>query len=128
LLTLLRNPSAVVLTSSIVASRAFANTAIYSATKAAVSSLGKTLAVDLAPRGIRVNVVSPGPIETPIFEKLGLTGDARKDFETTTAAKSLLKRFGRADEVAKAARFLLSDDSSNIVGADIVIDGGVRLA
>ena len=127
LLPLLGNPSSVAFTSSIAGSVAFAGTSIYSATKAAVISLGKTLAVELAPRGVRVNVLSPGPIDTPIIKKVGLPADQQKAFEETIVAKSLLKRFGTSDEVARAARFLLSEDSSNITGTELIIDGGVRL-
>jgi NAD(P)-dependent dehydrogenase (short-subunit alcohol dehydrogenase family) len=127
LLPLLANPSSVVFTSSIAGSIALAGASIYSATKAAVISLGKTLAVELAPRGVRVNVLSPGPIDTPILKKVGLPADQQKGFEESFAAKSLLKRFGTSDEVARAARFLLSEDSSNITGTELIIDGGVRL-
>jgi NAD(P)-dependent dehydrogenase (short-subunit alcohol dehydrogenase family) len=127
LLPLLSNPSSVVFTSSISGSLAYAGTSIYSATKAAVISLGKTLAVELAPRGVRVNVLSPGPIDTPIVKKIGLPADQQKAFEETIVGKSLLKRFGTSEEVARAARFLLSEDSSNITGTELIIDGGVRL-
>jgi NAD(P)-dependent dehydrogenase (short-subunit alcohol dehydrogenase family) len=127
LLPVLGNSSSVVFTSSIAGSIAFAGTSIYSATKAAVISLGKTLAVELAPRGIRVNVLSPGPIDTPILNKTGLPPDQLKGFEEAIVSKSLLKRFGTSDEVARAARFLLSEDSSNITGTELIIDGGVRL-
>jgi NAD(P)-dependent dehydrogenase (short-subunit alcohol dehydrogenase family) len=127
LLPVLGNPSSVVFTSSIAGSIAFAGTSIYSATKAAVISLGKNLAVELAPRGVRVNVLSPGPIDTPILNKIGLPPDQQKGFEETIVAKSLLKRIGTSDEVARAARFLLSEDSSNITGTELIIDGGVRL-
>ncbi|MDB6111171.1 MAG: dehydrogenase, short-chain alcohol dehydrogenase like protein [Pedosphaera sp.] len=127
LLPLLGNPSSVVFTSSIAAQIASPGASIYSATKAAIVSFGKTLAVELAPRGIRVNVLSPGPITTPIINRLGLTPEARKDFEELATSKSLVKRFGTSEEVAKLARFLLSDDSSFVIGAEMVIDGGVRL-
>ncbi|MES2697890.1 MAG: SDR family oxidoreductase [Verrucomicrobiota bacterium] len=126
LLPLLANPSAIVLTASIVGSIAFPATSIYSATKAAVISLGKTLAVELAPRGIRVNVISPGPIETPLIKRMGLPAEAQQGFEEGATAKTLLKRMGRADEMAKLARFLLSEDSSFIVGTEVIADGGVR--
>jgi NAD(P)-dependent dehydrogenase (short-subunit alcohol dehydrogenase family) len=127
LLPLLTNPSSVVFTSSIAGSTAFAGASIYSATKAAVISLGRTLAVELAQRGVRVNVLSPGPIDTPILKKVGLPPDQQKGFEETIVARSLLKRFGTSDEVARAARFLLSEDSTNITGTELIIDGGVRL-
>jgi NAD(P)-dependent dehydrogenase (short-subunit alcohol dehydrogenase family) len=128
LLPFLSNPSSVVFTSSIAGSVALAGTSLYSATKAAVISLGKTLAVELAPRGVRVNVLSPGPIDTPIIKKIGLPADQLKGFEESIVAKSLLKRWGTSDEVARAARFLLSEDSSNITGTELIIDGGVRLS
>ena len=128
LLPLLGNPSSVVFTSSIAGSTAFATASIYSATKAAIISLGRTLAVELAQRGVRVNVLSPGPIDTPIQKKTGLPPDQAKGVVEMLVARSLLKRIGTSDEVARAARFLLSEDSSNITGTELIIDGGVRLA
>ena len=127
LLPVLANPGALVLNASVVAELGMATTTIYAATKAAVVSLGKSLAVELAPRGVRVNTISPGPITTPIYNKLGFDADAQKGFEDYMASQSLFKRFGTVDEVAKLVRFLLSDDSSYIVGDNITIDGGVRL-
>jgi NAD(P)-dependent dehydrogenase (short-subunit alcohol dehydrogenase family) len=127
LLPLLGNPSSVVLTSSIAGSIAFPGASIYSATKAAVISIGKTLAVELAGKGVRVNVLSPGPIDTPILKKSGMSDEALKGFEEGMAAKSLQKRMGKPEEVARAARFLLSEDSSNITGTELIIDGGTRL-
>jgi NAD(P)-dependent dehydrogenase (short-subunit alcohol dehydrogenase family) len=127
LLPILANPSSVVFNASVVAQLGLATTSIYAATKAAVVSLGKSLAVELAPRGIRLNTVSPGPIDTPIMSKLGLPAEAQKGVEDNFAAQTLLKRFGTADEVAKLVRFLLSNDSSNIIGVDVTVDGGIRL-
>ena len=126
LLPVFATPSSIVLNASVVARLGLPTTSIYSATKAAVVSLGKSLAVELAPRGIRVNTISPGPITTPIYSKLGFDAASQKGFEENMAAQSLLKRFGTADEVAKLVRFLLSRDSSYIVGDEILIDGGVR--
>ena len=128
LLPLLGNPSSVVFTSSVAGSTALATTSIYSATKAAVISLGKTLAVELAQRGVRVNVLSPGPIDTPIQKKTGLPPDQWKRVDEMLIARSLFKRRGTSDEVARAARFLLSEDSSNITGTELIIDGGFRLS
>jgi NAD(P)-dependent dehydrogenase (short-subunit alcohol dehydrogenase family) len=123
LLGLLADPSSVVLTASVVAQLGFPGASIYSATKAAIVSLGKSLAVELAPRGIRVNTISPGPIQTPIFGKSAIPAG----FEEQMASQSLFKRMGKAQEVARLARYLLSDESSYTVGVDHVIDGGVRL-
>src|SRR6266850_4551543 len=86
LLPLLGNPSSVVFNSSVAAQVGFPTTSIYSATKAGVVSFGKTLAVELAPRGIRVNVLSPGPVETPIIKKLDLPAEAQKGFEEASVA------------------------------------------
>jgi NAD(P)-dependent dehydrogenase (short-subunit alcohol dehydrogenase family) len=127
LLPLLGNPSSVVFNASIAGSTAFAMASIYSATKAAVISLGRTLAVELAERGVRVNVLSPGPIDTPIQKKSGLPPDQAKGVVEMLVARSLSKRIGTSDEVARAARFLLSEDSSNITGTELIIDGGVSL-
>jgi NAD(P)-dependent dehydrogenase (short-subunit alcohol dehydrogenase family) len=127
LLPLLANPSSVVFNASVVAQLGLPGASIYSATKAAVVSFGKTLAVELAPRGIRVNTLSPGPVATPIYNKLGFPAEAKKGFEDSMAAQTLVKRFGTADEIAHLARFLLSADSSFIVGADVLADGGVHL-
>ncbi len=92
---------------------------VVSATKAAVRSLARTLSAELLPRGIRVNALSPGSVETPIFGKLGLPLEPEKWAEYIP-----MKRHGRAEELAKAALFLASDDSSYMAGAELVIDGG----
>jgi NAD(P)-dependent dehydrogenase (short-subunit alcohol dehydrogenase family) len=129
LLPLLRNPSSVVLTSSIAASIAFPGASIYAATKAAVRSLGKVLAAELAPRGVRVNVLSPGPIDTPILKKVGAGSEQeQRALEEAMVAKTLTKRFGTSEECARAVRFLLSEESSNILGIELTIDGGFRLS
>jgi NAD(P)-dependent dehydrogenase (short-subunit alcohol dehydrogenase family) len=128
LLGMLANPSSVVLNASVVAQLGLPGASVYSATKAAVVSFGKTLSVELAPRGIRVNTLSPGPILTPIYAKMGFPADAQKGFEAQMASKTLVKRFGASEEVAHLARFLLSEESSFIVGTDVTIDGGVRLS
>jgi NAD(P)-dependent dehydrogenase (short-subunit alcohol dehydrogenase family) len=127
LLPVLANPSAVVLNASVVAQLGLPGASVYSATKAAVVSFGKTLAVELAPRGVRVNTLSPGPVRTPIYRKMGFSAEDQAGFEAGMAAGSLFKRFGTPEEAAKLARFLLSDDSSYIVGTDVLLDGGVRL-
>lgn len=128
LLPLLANPSSIVINASVVAGINFPNASVYSATKAAVVSLGKTLGGELADRGIRVNTLSPGPVVTPIFNKLGLDAAATKNLTDSLGQGTLLKRAGRPEEIARLARFLLSEESSFILGEDIVIDGGVRHA
>ncbi|MCH7916305.1 MAG: SDR family oxidoreductase [Deltaproteobacteria bacterium] len=92
---------------------------VNSATKAALRSLARTFSAELLHRRIRVNALSPGNIETPIFDKLGLPVEPQKWAEGIP-----MKRIGRAEEMAKAALFLASDDSSYMAGAELVIDGG----
>ena len=127
LLPLLGKGSSVVLTTSIAADLGMATSSVYGATKAALSSLARTLSNELASRGIRVNEVSPGPIETPIYEKMGMPIEQTAGFKAMMAGLVPVKRMGTADEVAKAALFLASDDSSYLLGAKIRIDGGMML-
>src|SRR5690349_10655334 len=127
LLPLLATGSSVVLTTSLAADLGFPTSSAYGATKAALSSLARTLSNELAPRGIRVNEVSPGPIETPIYDKLGMPAEQTAGFKDTMASLVPLKRMGTADEVARAALFLASDDSSFLLGSKIRIDGGLAL-
>jgi len=128
LLPVFANPGAVVLNASLSAEIAMPNASVYAATKAAVAALGRNLALELAPRGIRLNTINPGPVTTPIFGKLGLPAEAAQGFVAQTTAKSPARRFGTAEEVARLARFLLSADSGYILGAEICIDGGYHLA
>lgn len=125
LLPLLRNPASVVITGSTVAQQGAANLAVYASTKAAVRSLARSLSAELVPQGVRVNVVSPGPIETPIFGKMGLPDAAVQEWGDQFKAKVPMARFGHADEVAKAVLFLASDDSSYMAGEDLLVDGGM---
>jgi NAD(P)-dependent dehydrogenase (short-subunit alcohol dehydrogenase family) len=100
---------------------------ILSATKAAVRSLARSLGAELAPRGVRVNAVSPGPTNTPFHSKLGLSENDLRDVTAGIEAQVPLRRFGEADEIAKAALFLASEDSSFMTGAEVVVDGGLSL-
>jgi NAD(P)-dependent dehydrogenase (short-subunit alcohol dehydrogenase family) len=117
--------------SSIVVTTSFLNEvgapglSILSATKAAVRSLVRSLGAELAPRGIRVNAVSPGPIATPFHGKLGLSAEQVEEAASGLQASVPLKRLGQASEVAKAALFLASDDASYVTGAELVVDGGL---
>ncbi len=124
-LTMLNNPSSVVLTGTTLVEQGVAGLAVYSATKAAVRSLARTLSTELTPRGVRVNVISPGLIETPIYGKLGLPPEAVQEWASQLMAKVPASRFGQPDEVAKAVLFLASDDSSYMIGENILFDGGM---
>jgi len=124
-LSLLNNPSSVVLTGTTLVEQGVAGLAVYSATKAAVRSLARTLSTELTPRGVRVNVISPGLIETPIYGKLGLPPEAVQEWAGQLMAKVPASRFGQPDEVAKAVLFLASDDSSYMIGENILFDGGM---
>ena len=124
-LPLLSEGASVILNASVVAQSGLPNTSIYSATKAAVRSLGRTLAAELSPRGIRVNVVSPGLIETPFWGKVGLSQDDIEVFSAQVVQQTPLRRPGKPEEIAATAAFLASDDASYFTGADLVADGGM---
>lgn len=124
-LPLLRNPSSVVLNATTMVEVGIAGMSIYSATKAAVRSLARTLSAELVQRGIRVNAISPGLVETPIYGKLGLPPEAVKAWGEQLIAGVPVKRFGRDDEIARAVLFLASDDSSYMLGENLLVDGGV---
>lgn len=100
-------------------------TSAYSATKAALRSLARTAAAELAGRGIRVNTVAPGPIVTPIFGRTGLPKEAIDEFAKQIVAKVPMKRFGQPEEVASTLAFLASQDASYITGVEINVDGGL---
>jgi NAD(P)-dependent dehydrogenase (short-subunit alcohol dehydrogenase family) len=125
LLPLLGKGSSVIFNSSVVNTKGMPTTSVYAATKAAVRAFGRTLAGELVGAGIRVNTVSPGPIATPIYGKLGMPAEAAKGFEEQMASSNPMKRFGQPDEIAKTVLFLASDDSSYITGSDIYVDGGM---
>lgn len=109
---------------SIVKDVGFPGSSVYSATKAALAVIAKTLAAELAARRIRVNVVSPGPIATPIYGKMGMPETQVSDFAANIQSTLPLKRFGEAEEVGDLGAFLASDASRFITGVDIPIDGG----
>jgi NAD(P)-dependent dehydrogenase (short-subunit alcohol dehydrogenase family) len=123
-LPLLRDGGSIILNASIVASKGLASNSVYSATKAAVRSFARTWTTDLKSRRIRVNAVSPGPIDTPGLSQLlasSEVGQQRKEMISTGVP---LGRFGMPDEIAKAVVFLASDDASYITGIELFVDGG----
>ena len=122
---LLKKGGAVVVNTSINNQLGMPGSAMYAASKAAVRSLVRVAASELAPAGVRVNAVSPGPIDTPLHTKLGFPQEVREGFAKDLIAQIALHRFGTAEEVAKAALFLASDDSSFMTGEEIVLDGGM---
>jgi NAD(P)-dependent dehydrogenase (short-subunit alcohol dehydrogenase family) len=121
LLPRLNAGASIVLNGSINAHIGMPMSSIYAASKAAFVSFAKTLSAELLPRGVRVNVVSPGPVTTPLHEKLGLDDDTAAQL----VAQIPLGRFGKADEVAATVLHLASPESGFIVGTEIVIDGGM---
>ncbi|WP_438001408.1 glucose 1-dehydrogenase [Sorangium sp. So ce185] len=124
-LPLLRDGASIILNGSTAASTGTPAFSVYSATKAAVRSFARTWALDLKDRGIRVNVLSPGPIDTPGLRGLGATEEQTQQIKASLVAGVPLGRLGSPDEVAKAAVFLASDDSSFTNGAELFVDGGM---
>jgi len=127
-LPLLSSGASVIFNASVVAHKGMAGTAAYTATKGAVLSMTRALAVELAPQGIRVNVISPGPIETPIYGRLGMPPEAVEGFAKSVQSQVPLGRFGGGDEIARTALYLASDDSTFVTGAELVVDGGLSIA
>jgi NAD(P)-dependent dehydrogenase (short-subunit alcohol dehydrogenase family) len=123
-LPLLPDGASVIVLSSINASKGFEAMGVYSATKAADRNLARTWAAELAARGIRVNAISPGPIETPGIRGLGSSAEVEQQLADALTTMIPLGRMGRADEVAAAAVFLASDQSSFTTGAELFVDGG----
>ena len=124
-LPLLGAGASVIFTSSTVSHFGMPGSSVYSMTKAALINLAKTLAIELAGKKVRVNVVSPGPIETPIFGKMGLSEAAVGELGGAILAQVPLARFGQAEEIAKAVAYLASDDASYVTGTELLVDGGM---
>ena len=125
LLPILNEGSAIVLNASVADQVGMQAFGVYSATKAAVRSLARTFSAELVDRGIRVNVVSPGPIETPIFGKMGMSEEQQSEFGEQITATIPMKRMGQPEEIAAAVAFLASSDSSYMAGAELEVDGGM---
>jgi NAD(P)-dependent dehydrogenase (short-subunit alcohol dehydrogenase family) len=113
------------LNASIDSSKGVEESSVYSATKAAVRSFARTWTVDLRHRKIRVNAISPGPIDTPIFSNLMHNEEQLEQFKKNIVNTVPMERMGTPDEVAKVVSFLASDDSSYITGIELFVDGGL---
>src|SRR5262245_16695733 len=126
-LPLFQPGATVVLNASINAHKGMPGTTVYGATKAAVVNLAKTLSADLIERGIRVNAISPGPVESALWDRIGMSQQQLRQTQDWIKSQVPLKRFAKPDEIAEAVLFLCSTASSYVVGAEFVIDGGMIL-
>ena len=124
-LSLFHDGGSIILNGSVGASKGVATTSVYSATKAAIRSFARTWTVDLKHRKIRVNAISPGPIDTPIFNSIAQTEEEINQIKANLVAAVPMGRMGAPDEIAKAVSFLASDDSSYITGIELCADGGM---
>lgn len=115
----------IILNASIASSKGAEALSVYSATKAAIRSFARTWTVELKHRKIRVNAISPGPIDTPGFNGLALSEEQIEQFKTSIVSTVPMGRMGSPDEVAKVVSFLASDDSSFITGIELFVDGGM---
>lgn len=126
-LPLMRDGASIILTGSIASSKVLDNHAVYAGTKAAIGAFARSWALELRARRIRVNILSPGPTDTPILAKLGVTEEDRPAFEKDIASAIPLGRLATVSELASAALFLASDDSRFVTGVDLRVDGGIAL-
>ncbi|WP_314104817.1 SDR family oxidoreductase [uncultured Stenotrophomonas sp.] len=125
LLPLLNPGASVLINGSINARIGMPNSSVYAASKAAVISLARTLSAELLPRSVRVNVISPGPVSTPIYGKLGLDAAALDATAAQIQSQIPLGRFGTPEEIAATVLHLSSPESAYIVGTEIIADGGM---
>jgi NAD(P)-dependent dehydrogenase (short-subunit alcohol dehydrogenase family) len=124
---ILNDGGSIVFNSSVNAALGAPDSSVYAASKAALLSFTKVLARELAPRKIRVNSVSPGPVATPLYGKLGLNEEQVAGFGGILNQRILLNRFGQPEEIANVVRFLASDDASFITGTELTVDGGLTV-
>jgi NAD(P)-dependent dehydrogenase (short-subunit alcohol dehydrogenase family) len=125
ILPLMVEGSSIILNTSVVTEKGMQGASVYSAAKSAVQSFVKTFASELSARKIRLNAVSPGPIETDFFNKTGMNEEQIKGFAGAVLPQVPIGRFGKSHEVAKAVTFLASDDASYMHGTEIFVDGGM---
>ena len=124
-LPLMKSGGSIILTTSAADQTGSPTTSVYAASKAAVRSFARTLSGELLERGIRVNSIAPGPIDTPIFDKLGMPEEMLDQVKEQFTGMVPMKRFGTPDELATGVLFLASDDSSFVAGIDLAVDGGL---
>ncbi len=115
----------ILFTNSIVHQKGFDGLGIYSASKGALRAYQRVLTSEVKSRGIRVNSIAPGPIDTPIYDKMGLPQDVVEEMSKGFAQQIPLGRFGTSEEIAKSALFLASEDASFINGVELEVDGGL---
>jgi len=125
LLPLLNQGASIVINGSINAHIGMPNASVYAASKAAVISLAKNLSAELLPRGVRVNVVSPGPVQTPLYGKLGFDAKTLDTVAAQIQSQVPLGRFGTGEEIASTVLHLSAAESAFIVGTEIIVDGGM---
>jgi len=126
-LPMLKGGSSIIATTSVANQIGMPGSSAYGATKAALRQMVRTAAAELSPRGIRVNAVSPGPIDTPIFSKTGMGDEEIREMTAGIESQVALGRFGRSEEVANVALFLASGESSYVQGQEFVVDGGMTI-
>ena len=119
------NGGNVILNTSVSNVKGMPGLSVYAATKAAVRSLARSFSAELLPKGIRVNAISPGPIETPIFSKMDLSEEQQQEFANNVVQMIPMGRPGKVEEIASAVLFLATDDSSYITGTELAVDGGM---
>jgi NAD(P)-dependent dehydrogenase (short-subunit alcohol dehydrogenase family) len=124
-LPLVNDGGSIILNTSVSAHMGMASSSVYSATKAALLTLARTLSAELLPRRIRVNAISPGPVATPILNKMGLPANETDGLKAAIQSQVPIGRFGEPAEIAKVATFFASDDSSFVLGAELIADGGM---
>lgn len=127
ILPLMRKGGSIIVTSSLAATKPLDAHAVYAGSKAAVAAFARNWAKELQDRRIRVNILSPGPVNTPILGKLGVSESARPQFEEMMAGMIPAGRLGEVSELAQAALFLASDASSFVNGIELHVDGGMSL-